>query len=364
MLCQAISTPIVKPVNGLCNLACSYCYAEEPVSRVNRNNMGLDTLRATIDFFCNDQDRIEFTWHGGEPLSIGLDFYQNVIKFQQPWVKKGKKITNFIQTNVTFVTPVWIDFFSQHNFFVGVSLDGPKRFHDKTRCYPNGNSSYDNVMNGITLLRQAGVFNGVICGISTVNYQFPKELFSFFIAEGIKKLKFARVKDIGYYKDIHSLVISPAQYTDFMISIFDLWLGLDDSAVEIRDIQSVVNLILGGSDRECIYSGGCNHFATVYSDGSIYGCDSFPRVEPLYFGSVFDDPDKIRQGLHLQKFQKLVDQRKSRCERCKWYFVCQGGCSKDCYENLDAVEPINEVCTNLKRYFEYIFVKLQSYNLV
>jgi len=159
-------------------------------------------------------------------------------------------------------------------------------------------------------------------------------------------------------------VTSPAQYTDFMIAIFDLWLELDDPEVEIRDIQSVVSLILGGNKRECIYMGQCDQFVTVYSDGSIYGCDSFPKTGALDFGSVLDEPAVIKSNSHLQSFRELLKKRKEHCRTCDWYFICQGGCAKNCYEQLDSVEPLGEICENLKRYFEHISDKIRSYNLI
>ena len=359
---KSVSTPIVKPVDGLCNLSCSYCYTR---GLKYKYRMRPETLKATIDFFCRDQDDIEFIWHGGEPLLAGIDFYRKAVELQIPWKQQGKRITNFIQTNGTLVTSEWAKFFAENNFFVGVSLDGPKKYHDQVRRYPNGEGSYDDVMRGINLLHQAGVFNGVICGVSAVNYKFPEEIFKFFIAENIKKLKFNAIRSIGYYKNSSSLVISPAQYTDFMINIFDLWLKLDDPEVEIRDIESVVNLILGGNKRECIYMGQCDRFVTVYSDGSIYACDSFPKIEKLHFGNVFEDPEIVRSNSHLQDFRILLAKRKEHCRKtCDWYFICKGGCAKYNYKGLDSTEPISEVCKNLRRYFEYIYARIKSYDLL
>lgn len=317
-----------------------------------------------IDFFCCDQDDIEFIWHGGEPLLAELKFYHEVVEFQRRWKQQGKKIVNFVQTNATLVTPELTRFFSENDFFIGVSLDGPREFHDQVRRYSTGKGSYNNIMRGIDLLRQAGTFNGIICGISTVNHRFPKEIFNFFIAENIKKLKFARVKSIGHCNNMSSLVVSPTQYTDFMIAIFDLWLELDDPEVEIRDIQSVVNLILGGNKRECIYMGWCDQFVTIYSDGSIYGCNSFPKTDTLRFGNILDEPAIVRSNSCLQNFQRLLEKRKEHCRTCNWYFICKGECAKDCYEQLDSVEPLSEVCENLKRYFGYISAKIGSYDHV
>lgn len=365
MFCQSVSTPIVKPVNGQCNLSCLYCYASGLKKYVDKNCMSLETLKTVIDFFCRDQDNIEFIWHGGEPLLAGLKFYHKVVELQHIWEKKGRKITNFIQTNATLITPEWVHFFSKYNFFVGVSLDGPKEFHDQVRCYSKDKGSYEDVIRGINLLRQAAIFNGIICGISTINHKFSKEIFNFFISEGIKKLKFARVKNIGHCcNDVTSLTISLKQYADFMITIFDLWLELDDPDIEIRDIQTVVNLILGGNKRECIYMGKCDQFVTVYSDGSIYSCDSFSKIDALYFRNVLDKSIIVKTNAHLKNFQELLKKRKEYCQTCKWYFICKSGCAKDCYEKLDSIEPLNEVCKNLRRYFEHISTKIRLYNLI
>jgi len=364
MFCHSALTPIVKPVDGLCNISCSYCYTIGLKKHTGtRNRMRPEILKAVIDFFCRDQNDIEFIWHGGEPLLAGLDFYRMVAEFQNVWAQRGKRIKNFLQTNATLITPEWVRFFAENSFLVGVSLDGPRKFHDQARCYPFGGGSYSDVTRGIDLLHESGIFNGVICGISVVNHKYPKEIFDFFIERNIKKLKFARVKNIGYHST-SSLTISQAQYVDFMITVFDLWVELDDPEVEIRDIQSVVDLILGGNKRECVYMGHCDQFVTVYSDGSIYSCDSFPKTDALCFGTVLDEPSVVKSNLSLQNFRQLLSKRRDRCRACDWFFICQGGCAKDCYKQLDSVEPLDEICENLKRYFGHISDKIRSYDLI
>ena len=78
-----------------------------------------------IDFFCYNQDEIEFIWHGGEPLLAGLDFYRKVAEFQHKWIQQGKKIINFLQTNATLINSELTDFFMKNNFIIGVSVKHP-----------------------------------------------------------------------------------------------------------------------------------------------------------------------------------------------------------------------------------------------
>lgn len=359
-----VSTSIIKPVGGFCNLSCLYCYTAGLSKYAKNNVMSTETLKSTIDFFCEDQDKIEFIWHGGEPLLAGLEFYRKAVEFQNIWEQEGKRIVNFIQTNGTLITSKWVDFFANHNFFVGVSLDGPKELHDIVRHYSPSKGSFEDVMRGINLLRQvSSTFNGAICSVSKSNSRSPKELFDFFIANDIKKLKFGRVKDIGHCNSSTISAISYSEYTDFMIAIFDLWLEYDDPEIEIRNIQTVVNLILGGKQRECIYMGKCDQFVTVYNDGSIYSCDSFPKTSAFHFGSVSNESSEVRSNPQLRVFQSSLNKHMEHCGSCDWSFICRGGCAKDNYAHIDDIEPLSDVCENLKRYFTYISNKLKLYKL-
>ena len=45
---------------------------------------------------------MQFCWHGGEPLLLGVDFYRRAMDFQQKYAD-GKRIENILQTNGTLV---------------------------------------------------------------------------------------------------------------------------------------------------------------------------------------------------------------------------------------------------------------------
>ncbi len=57
-----------------------------------------------------DTDEIDFAWQGGEPTLAGLDFYRNVVKYQQQYAD-GKTITNSFQTNAVAINRQWAQFF-------------------------------------------------------------------------------------------------------------------------------------------------------------------------------------------------------------------------------------------------------------
>ena len=89
---------MVKPVGSLCNLDCAYCYylpkkdlladkTAEPISDA--------ILEEFIRQYISSQEAksIHFSWHGGEPTLLGIDFFQKVVRLQQKYAG-GKWIDN------------------------------------------------------------------------------------------------------------------------------------------------------------------------------------------------------------------------------------------------------------------------------
>jgi len=64
-------TVIIKVISA-CNLACRYCDADIYSNR----RMSLDTVSQIITKALDYADRVEFIWHGGEPLLMGIQFYE------------------------------------------------------------------------------------------------------------------------------------------------------------------------------------------------------------------------------------------------------------------------------------------------
>ena len=97
----------------------------------------------------------QLIWHGGEPLTCGVEHFEKLIcAFQEGRCKKY--ITHCVQTNATLINEDWISLFKKYNVNVGVSIDGDFEL-TKNRKFPNGKSAYDSIIFGIELLRQAGV---------------------------------------------------------------------------------------------------------------------------------------------------------------------------------------------------------------
>jgi sulfatase maturation enzyme AslB (radical SAM superfamily) len=143
--------------------------------------MPVNLLETFIDEYMDLFDgRLIFIWHGGEPLLAGLDFFKLVVRLQQQHVRNDQKLHSTLQTNGTLVTDEWAAFFAEHDFRIGVSIDGGPRSHDHFRRNFGGRGSFDGVRRGIEMLRRHGLEPGIIQTLTRDNLPRAAEDLSFF----------------------------------------------------------------------------------------------------------------------------------------------------------------------------------------
>ncbi len=138
---------MAKPIGSACNLDCSYCFYlhKEQLLDQNRGQRMGDKM---LDFFIEqyiesqDGDEIVFSWQGGEPTLLGLDYFKRIVELQEKYKPEGVTIQNDLQTNGIALNDEWCEFLKEHNFLVGLSIDGPKELHDKHRYNPHRQTDF------------------------------------------------------------------------------------------------------------------------------------------------------------------------------------------------------------------------------
>ena len=84
-----------------------------------------------------------------------------------------------MQTNGTLLDDEWCGFFKEHNFLIGISIDGPRELHDVYRVDKGGGPTFDKVMRGLRLLQKHGVEYNVLTTVNRVNADYPLEVYRF-----------------------------------------------------------------------------------------------------------------------------------------------------------------------------------------
>src|SRR5213082_3220142 len=118
-----------KPSGATCNLDCTYCFflSKEKLYPNSRFRMSDDLLETYIRQVIESQRAPEVTlaWQGGEPTLMGLDFFKRSVELTAQYLQPGQRALHTIQTNGTLLDEEWASFFREHDFLVGVSIDGP-----------------------------------------------------------------------------------------------------------------------------------------------------------------------------------------------------------------------------------------------
>ena len=174
-----------KPAGARCNLGCRYCYYREKerlYPQTKRSRMADDLLEEYIaqQMAIAPGPEITFSWHGGEPTVLGLEYFRRIVELQGKHRPNGRRIINSIQTNGVLLTDDWCRFFAAENFAVGLSLDGPPALHDAYRVTKDQKATHGQAMRGYRLLRKNKVSVDLLCVVHARNVQYPLDVYRFF----------------------------------------------------------------------------------------------------------------------------------------------------------------------------------------
>ena len=77
--------------------------------------------------------QVTVAWQGGEPTLMGLEFFKRSVELVEQYRRPGQDVQHTFQTNGILLDDEWCAFFKEHNFLVGLSVDGPRELHDAYR---------------------------------------------------------------------------------------------------------------------------------------------------------------------------------------------------------------------------------------
>ena len=175
---------MAKPTGAVCNLDCEYCFflSKEMLYPGSRFRMADELQETYIRQLMEAHARVPevvVAWQGGEPTMMGLDFFRRSIELERKYARPGQRILNTIQTNGTLLDDEWGTFLKQHDFLVGISIDGPREMHDAYRVDKGGKPTFDRVMRGLDVLRRHGVEWNVLTTVHAVNGDHGREVYTF-----------------------------------------------------------------------------------------------------------------------------------------------------------------------------------------
>ena len=382
---------LVKPAGAACNLGCQYCFflsKEKLYPKRESPLMREDVLETYIQQLINSAvgPQVEIAWQGGEPTLRGLQFFRLSVTLAERHRKPHQHILHTLQTNGTLIDDEWASFLKEHNYLVGLSIDGPRGMHDAYRVDKQGQGSFESVLRAWECLRRYDVDINVMCTVHAANANYPIEIYKFFRDElGAKFIQFIPIveratpetlhlanmgwggntgADRPLYRQEGELVtersVGSVQYGRFLSAIFDEWIKRDVGAIFVNTFDVALGSWLG-QHNSCIVSPTCGGSLAMEHGGDVYSCDHF--VEPDYYlGNVRDTPlgDLVRSEKQRQfgaaKYEKLP----KYCKECPVLFACYGECPRNRFiRTPDGEEGLNYLCAGYRAFFTHIAKPMQ-----
>lgn len=364
---------MVKPHGPICNLDCAYCYYLEkeklyPGSSFRMNDR---VLEAAIRQHLRAQrsGHVHFHWQGGEPLLMGLDFYQRAVELQERYRAPVQRVHNHLQTNGLLLDEAWCRFLHTHDFVVGVSLDGPQPMHDAYRVDRGGQPSFEKVLRGIEHLKAAGLLPNILVSVHSANGDHPLEVYRYLRDQvGARHLQFIPIVEgaEGNGPNGQPALTNPSvtgpQYGKFLIEIFEEWLREDVGEVFVQLFEITLGKWLDGRPGICVFEGTCGTVPALEHNGDLYTCDHF--VEPEHrLGNLLEiGLEPLTRSEQAIRFgQAKRDRLPQTCLDCSVRALCNGGCPKNRFFTTQDGEPgLNALCQGYLAFFTHTSQPLQQ----
>jgi len=305
---------------------------------------------------------VGFAWQGGEPTLMDLDFFKKAVVLQNQYGSPGQQISNTLQTNGVLLDDKWCQFFHDNKFLLGISIDGPKEFHDSYRLDHSGAGTFDKVIRGIKTCKKHNVQFSALVLLNNKSVQHPDRLFDFLVENDLTYIQFIpcveREPATGKIADFS---ITPTRYGDFLCRIFDRWYDYGIEKLNIREFDSLVTYYCLGNHTICTYSPRCAGFVVVEHTGDCFACEFF--VAPKwYLGNILETPlYKLASGSKKRAFARAKQNLSNKCLLCNYLDICRGGCMKDRARlNDDSQSRESYFCESYKKFFDYALPKFRQ----
>ena len=334
---------VIQPT-PFCNIDCRYCYLPDRNSKAVVATQTLSNLFSQVFASGWLRDCLSVVWHAGEPMVLPVAFYRNAFRMIDALKPTELLVTHSFQTNGTLVDEAWCDLFAEEHVNLGISIDGPKRLHDRNRLTRSGRGTFDKTIAGIRLLRRREIPFHVISVLSLDAMLPAREMFEFYIEEGIEQVCFNVEESEGSH--ISQSFAAPdveAAYYRFLSEFWRLSAAFPGKIKFIREIEHAVQQVIRPEGAPF-----SNQLVEPFAIVSMDWAGNISTFSPELLGlknAAYNDflvgninRDALTDLPQRANFARLladIETGVAMCrERCEYFSVCGGG------------EPVNKLFEN------------------
>jgi len=350
-----------KPAGAACNLDCRYCY----YLRKDLLYPGTESFRMPEDLLeeyirqqigITPEPEVHFTWHGGEPTVLGIDYFRMITRLQRKHLPRGRRIQNSIQTNGVLLDDDWCRFLAAEHFAVGLSLDGPHELHDAYRRTGDGKSTHRQAVQGYRMLRKQDVPVDLLCVVHATNVRHPLEVYRFFKEMKARYISFIPlVEPRPDQSGVSERSVPSEAFGDFLCTIFSEWVRQDIGRILVQIFEEAARPAYGLDHSLCVFRPACGDVPVIEHNGDFYSCDHFVTPEHR-LGNIRATPllELVDHPALLAFGQAKLEALPQCCKECGVRTMCNGGCPKDrVIPAPDGAAGLNYLCAGYKKFFSY-----------
>jgi uncharacterized protein len=343
LIVPTIELLVIQPT-PFCNIDCRYCYLPNRNSKAVVASDTLSNLFSQVFASGWVRDGLSVVWHAGEPMVLPISFYRHAFKMIGALKPAGLEVSHSFQTNGTLIDQAWCEFFADEHVNLGVSIDGPQRLHDRNRLTRAGRGTFDKTIAGIRLLRRHGVPFHVISVLSTESMAVPREMFDFYVEEGIEQVCFNVEESEGdHVSQCFTDGGGEAAYYRYLAEFWRLSVSAPGKIRFIREIEHALQQVIRPKDAPFH-----NQLVEPFAITSMDWAGNISTFSPELLGlknaqyqdfllgninrnALVDLPKTMNFARMLEDIEAGV----AMCrESCEYFSVCGGG------------EPVNKLAEN------------------
>src|SRR6266849_1472513 len=334
---------VVQPT-PFCNIDCRYCYLPDRTNKAVVAEATLTNLFSQVFASGWVRDVVTIVWHAGEPMVLPIDFYRKAFRLIDGLKPPDLAVTHSFQTNGTLIDDAWCEFVAAEQVSVGVSVDGPQPLHDINRRTRSGRGTFERTIAGIRRLRRHGVPFHVISVLSPESLAAPREMFEFYVDEGIERVCFNVEESEGDHvsRSFGEAGIADSYYR-FLREFWRLAATSPEKFAFIREIDEATQQVL--RPVEAVFF---NQLVEPFAITSMDWAGNLATFSPELLGlknPAYDDfiigninRDRLTELPQRPAFQRMladINAGVELCRRsCEYFSICGGG------------EPVNKLAEN------------------
>ncbi|NJP93980.1 FxsB family radical SAM/SPASM domain protein [Nonomuraea sp. FMUSA5-5] len=356
----------ILKIHSRCDLACTYCYMYEMADQSWRSRplrMAPDVVTAVAARIAehvraHDLPSIELILHGGEPLLVSPEEIERLVGTVRDGVEADVAVT--AQTNGVRLDRTYLSLFDRLGIGVGVSLDGDRQAHDRSRTTADGRGSYHKVAAGLRLLAEPPferLFRGLLCIVDLRND--PTETYRALLGFGPPTIDFLLPHGTwaqpppGLGRDDGA-----TPYADWLIEIFDQWYAAPARPANVRLFDEIIYLLVGGASASEQIGLSPTAMVVVETDGTIEQSDILKSAyEGAPLTGLHVSRDSFDDALRLPGIaarQIGWDALSDTCRACEVARVCGGGHYAHRYRPGSGFRNPSVYCADLLRLITHV----------